>query len=63
MKKASVPVAITIRDNQPPQFNSPTYNSSFVEGVSLGHLVTTVTAQDPDGDAITYSIKVRGLTK
>lgn len=59
VRSASTPVFVTIRDNQPPRFTSPTYNASLAEGVSVNEVVRTVTAIDDDeGDVITYSIKV-----
>ena len=51
-------VFVTIRDNRAPRFTSPVYNRSLVENIGVNELVTTVTANDPDGDDITYSIMV-----
>ena len=51
-------VVVTIRDNRVSRFTSPVYNRSLVENIGVNELVTTVTANDPDGDDITYSIMI-----
>ena len=58
VKKASTMVVVTIRDNRAPRFTSPVYNRSLVENIGGNELVTTVTANDPNGDDITYRIMV-----
>lgn len=62
MRSASTPVYITIRDNRAPVFTSPMYNASLDERLQVNELVVTVTANDPDGDSVTYSIKVRVIS-
>ena len=47
---------VTIRDNRASRFTSPVYNRSLVENIGVNELVTT--ANDPDGDDITYSIMI-----
>lgn len=59
VKSATANVYVTIRDNRAPRFSSPVYNASITENVNIGEIVKTVSANDPDGDSITYSIKVR----
>ncbi len=43
--------------NAPPTFSSPTKTLTVAENVAVGTSVGTVTATDPDGDALTYTLE------
>ncbi|XP_043205387.1 DE-cadherin-like isoform X2 [Amphibalanus amphitrite] len=47
--------------NQPPQFSDDLYRASVLENAAGGSLVVAVVAQDPNTDAIRYSIRTSGL--
>lgn len=57
-QSADADVYVTVKDNRPPRFSAPVYNVTLIETIQIGKIVTLVSATDPDGDTITYSIKV-----
>ena len=51
---ASIHIRVTRIDDTPPIFGSSSYNIELAENAAVGTLVLSVTAEDPDSDAIRY---------
>jgi len=53
-------VSVSIKDNRAPSFSQSVYEATVVERLGIGEVVRSVSAADPDGDDVTYSILVGG---
>ncbi|XP_067654380.1 cadherin-23-like [Haliotis asinina] len=55
---ASIKVFVNNANDLPPEFSEAKYQTEVLENVTVGSVIFTLEATDPDGDVVTYSVDV-----